>query len=94
MSQTGAASDMGRLDCKEPSLIALKGLARDANDFVLISEAEGAAGSTLCAEVGLSSTPSGAAGIAALLAAKLDPDLLGLDETSRVLVVLSEEPAS
>ena len=42
---TGPASDMGRLDCKEPSLIALKGLARDADDFMLITENEGAAGS-------------------------------------------------
>jgi diaminopropionate ammonia-lyase len=91
---TGAASQMGRLDCKEPSLIALKGLARDANDFVLISEDEGAAGALLCADVGLPSTPSGAAGVAALLAAKANPAALGLNLSSRVLVVLSEEAAS
>ena len=29
---------MGRLDCKEPSLIALNGLARDANQFMTISD--------------------------------------------------------
>lgn len=86
----GPASDMGRLDCKEPSLIALKGLARDANDFILITETEGAAGSVACDKVGLASTPSGAAGVAGLLAAQGDRVALGLTARSRVLVVLSE----
>lgn len=87
---TGDASAMGRLDCKEPSLIALKGLARDANDYMLITEAEGAAGSEACDAAGLASTPSGAAGVAGLLAAQNDPAALGLSPQSRVLVVLSE----
>ncbi|MEM9278432.1 MAG: pyridoxal-phosphate dependent enzyme, partial [Pseudomonadota bacterium] len=34
----GPVSNMGRLDCKEPSLIALKGLARDANFFLTIRD--------------------------------------------------------
>ena len=88
---TGPVSDMGRLDCKEPSLIALKGLARDADYFVTISEAEGAAGAAAVAEHGLASSASGAAGVAALIAAQ--PAELGLDETSTVLCILSEEPA-
>ncbi|MDF1729384.1 MAG: pyridoxal-phosphate dependent enzyme, partial [Sulfitobacter sp.] len=33
----GPVSEMGRLDCKSPSLIALKGLARDADAFALIT---------------------------------------------------------
>jgi diaminopropionate ammonia-lyase len=88
---SGPSSDMGRLDCKEPSLIALKGLARDADGFMLITEAEGAAGSDICAAAGLSSTPSGAAGVAGLIAAKADQAAFGLTEGSRVLVILSEE---
>jgi diaminopropionate ammonia-lyase len=88
---TGPSSDMGRLDCKEPSLIALKGLARDADDFMLITEGEGAAGSTACETVGLPSTPSGAGGIAGLLAAASKQEAFGLSATSRVLVILSEE---
>ena len=88
---SGPSSDMGRLDCKEPSLIALKGLARDADGFMLITEAEGAAGSDICAAAGLSSTPSGAAGVAGLIAAKADQAAFGLTEDSRVLVILSEE---
>ncbi|MBY5935240.1 pyridoxal-phosphate dependent enzyme [Tateyamaria omphalii] len=87
----GPSSDMGRLDCKEPSLIALKGLARDATDFVLISEAEGAEGSTVAAQVGLPSTPSGVAGLAALLHSDACREALALDATSRVLLILSEE---
>ncbi|MEJ6398547.1 pyridoxal-phosphate dependent enzyme [Yoonia sp. 208BN28-4] len=88
---TGPSSDMGRLDCKEPSLIALKSLARDATDFMLISEAEGAGGAIAAQAAGLTSTPSGAAGLAGLLAAQAGSANLDLDETSRVLVILSEE---
>ncbi len=85
----GPVSAMGRLDCKEPSLIALKGLARDADVFALISEGEGAAGAAACAQHGLASTPSGAAGVAGLLAGA---QALGLDENARVLCILSEGP--
>ena len=86
----GPVSSMGRLDCKEPSLIALKGLARDANGFMTISEAEGQAGAEACAKAGLPSTPSGAAGVAGLLAMSSagSPDL---GQDAHVLVVLSEE---
>lgn len=88
----GPVSDMGRLDCKEPSLIALKGLARDADYFATISEAEGAAGADLAAGCDLPTTPSGAAGLAGLLAAGSDRGLLELDKASRVLLILSEGP--
>lgn len=90
---TGPASHMGRLDCKEPSLIALKGLARDADDFMLITEDEGAAGAALCAEAGLETSSSGAAGLAGLLAAGADHAALDLYDRSRVLVILSEGAA-
>lgn len=86
----GPASAMGRLDCKEPSLIALKGLSRDASDFMVISEGEGALGAELAGAADLASTPSGAAGLAGLaVAAKGD---FGLGPASRVLVILSEGP--
>lgn len=91
---SGPVSAMGRLDCKEPSLIALKGLARDADFFTIISEAEGDAGAALCAATDLHSTPSGAAGIAALIAAKAQRDALHLTAQARVLVILSEGPES
>jgi len=89
----GGVSAMGRLDCKTPSLIALKGLARDADAFALISEGEGKRGADRVAQAGWPSTPSGAAGVAALLSldARQRADL-GLDETARVLCILSEGP--
>lgn len=86
----GPASAMGRLDCKEPSLIALKGLARDASDFMLISEEDGAMGADLADQAGLASTPSGAAGLAGLAVAAGGD--FGLDANSRVMVILSEGP--
>ena len=82
---------MGRLDCKEPSLIALKGLARDASAFMTITEQEGRSGCDACADAGLPSTPSGAAGVAGMLAAVRGEVELGLDRSARVLVILSEE---
>jgi diaminopropionate ammonia-lyase len=78
---------MGRLDCKTPSMLALADLARDADRFVTISEAEAAAGSAAVAGAGLPSTPSGAAGVAALLAG-----LSGIGPEAHVLCILSEGP--
>jgi len=83
----GPVSDMGRLDCKEPSLIALTGLARDADMFVTISEAQAADAVARLAGVGISTTPSGAAGVAAAIYGGSD---LGLTEASRVLTFVSE----
>ena len=89
----GPVSVMGRLDCKEPSLIALKGLARDADDFVLITEDEAQAGAKLAGRHGLVSTPSGAAGLAAVFAGDgAMRDGLGVTGASRVLTILSEGP--
>ncbi|RKF15072.1 pyridoxal-phosphate dependent enzyme [Roseovarius spongiae] len=81
---TGPVSNMGRLDCKAPSLIALKGLARDADAFALISDREAEAVLPDLAAQGLASTPSGAAGLAALGGMELCPE-------ARVLCILSEE---
>lgn len=80
----GPVSAMGRLDCKEPSLIALRGLARDADAFVTVTEAEAAAVLPALAGQGMASTPSGGAGVAALMA-------MGLDARTRALCVISEE---
>ena len=89
----GPVSDMGRLDCKMPSLIALKSLARDADAFATITEAEGQAGAGAAIVAGLTSTPSGAAGISGLLAlTDAQKQQLGLVAQSRVLCILSESP--
>lgn len=93
VESSGAVSQMGRLDCKMPSLIALKGLARDADVYALITEQEAQAGAGAAQVAGFGSTPSGAAGIAALLAASMSQrEALGLDGGSTVLCILSEAP--
>lgn len=86
VATTGPVSGMGRLDCKTASMIALNGLARDADSFVTISEDEAQRAVDLLAEHGLPTTPSGAAGIAALLAG------LDVPREARVMAILSEGP--
>ena len=81
---TGPVSNMGRLDCKAPSLIALKGLARDADVFALISDAEASAALPDLAARGLATSESGAAGVAALR-------LMDLPQDARALCIISEE---
>lgn len=82
----GDVSSMGRLDCKTPSMIALAGLARDADLFVTISEDDVEAAVATLASMGVETSPSGGAGLAALLC--------GLDTSpdARVLAFLSEGP--
>lgn len=80
----GPTSEMGRLDCKEPSLIALKGLASDADLFTTISEQEAQASMPILAAHDLACSTSGGAGLAALLSG------LNLPSNARVLAVLSE----
>ncbi len=82
---TGPVSAMGRLDCKTPSLIALAGLARDADLFVTITEEEAKAGTKALAEIGIGSTPSGSAGVAAALTGRLE-----LPSDARILTFVTE----
>lgn len=86
VTANGPVSNMGRLDCKTPSLVALAGLSRDADLFVTITDEEAQDGMVSLAEHGLATTPSGGAGLAALLAG------LNLGSGARVLCILSEGP--
>lgn len=81
---SGPDSCMGRLDCKTASLIALRGLARDADGFALLSEQAAQAAMPVLAQAGLATTPSGGAGLAALLHG------LDLPGDARVMAILSE----
>lgn len=87
----GPVSNMGRLDCKEPSLISLKGLARDADFFMTLSDELATSTVDKLEELGMESTPSGVAGIAALFA-NSHRAALGLSQTSVVFAILSEGP--
>jgi diaminopropionate ammonia-lyase len=66
----GPVSSMGRLDCKEPSLLAFSALQQYADKFVCIGELDAAAAVTYLDERGIATTPSGAAGVAAILLAE------------------------
>jgi len=87
----GPVSSMGRLDCKTPSMIALAGLSRDADVFATITEDEAAEGVALLARHGLATTPSGGAGLCALLAG-LAGLVSGIGLDARVMAILSEGP--
>lgn len=87
---TGPVSAMGRLDCKEPSRAALELLAREADGFMTISEAEAATAVTRMAQAGLATSPSGGAGVAGLIAARAAGRVAPGDTA---LAILSESPA-
>ena len=86
----GPDSVMGRLDCKEPSLIALNGLARDADLFLTLCDVEVEDHLASMAEHGFATTASGGAGLAAVMQSSVR-DACGIDESSSVLCVISEE---
>lgn len=88
----GPVSNMGRLDCKEPSHLAFIALARDADFLVTISDEEAAETVRFLEERGIVTTPSGAAGIAAVRHAGQLRQAMFLDASSRVLTFVSEGP--
>ncbi len=88
----GPISNMGRLDCKEPSQLALKALARDADGYLTVTDEYVQDAIEDLAGVGLETSPSGGAGYAGLKALRLMGHA-GLDANSRVLLYLSEGPS-
>jgi diaminopropionate ammonia-lyase len=64
----GPVSNMGRLDCKVPSMLALDVLRQAADRFVTVSDQAAADAVTVARQLGYGSTPSGVAGLAACLA--------------------------
>lgn len=72
------------------SVIAMQGLARDADVFARMSEADVEDAVERLAEMGLASTPKGVSGIAALLASAPHRAALHLTSEARVLAILSE----
>lgn len=81
----GPVSDMGRLDCKTASMVALNGLARDADLFVTLTEEDALNGVVILEQHGYGTTTSGGAGLAALLAG-----VPGCGADARVLCIMSE----
>lgn len=62
----GPVSSMGRLDCKEASMLAFDILREAGCRYVTVSDAEAEAAAAMLAAAGLPTTASGAAGAAAL----------------------------
>ena len=92
VTTTGAVSIMGRLDCKEPSHLALKYLAKEADGFITISEAEARASVKDLQAHGLAASPSAVAGYAGICCAEGKRGALDLTPDSRILIYLSEGP--
>ena len=88
----GPVSNMGRLDCKEASLLALDCLAIEADAFMTLEDEFVAQAITALAAEQMTTSPSGGAGFAGLVAAA-QAKSLGLDGKSRVLIYLSEGPS-
>lgn len=88
----GPESSMGRLDCKEPSLIALNGLARDADFFLTLTDEEVESQLPTLAGMGMETSPSGGAGLVAALRSDVQ-GALGVGGDARVLCFISEGPA-
>jgi diaminopropionate ammonia-lyase len=81
----GAVSNMGRLDCKDASLLAFESLRRDADVFVSVSDEAATDAAARLAASGLPTSPSGGAGLAGL-------ELIERAPTDRCLLILSEGP--
>lgn len=90
VASTGPVSIMGRLDCKEPSHLALKYLAKEADGFITISEAESLAAVEDLKAHGLAASPSAVAGYAGIFCAGSNREKLELTSDSRILIYLSE----
>ena len=90
----GPVSNMGRLDCKEPSHIALGCLSREADFFVTISDEEAQESTQWLTSQGIHATPSATAGLAVVYHSKSDAawcGSLGLNNASRVLALITEQ---
>jgi diaminopropionate ammonia-lyase len=79
---SGPVSDMGRLDCKDASMLAFEVLRYAADRFVTISEEQAKSAVEAAKSAGFATTPSGAAGLAVALAETSERPLVILSETA------------
>ena len=80
----GPVSCMGRLDCKEPSLLTFESLQKTADRFIAVSDPESETSTAILKKHGIDSTPSGTGGLAGLI----KDDQRAAD--ARCLVIASE----
>lgn len=79
----GPDSNMGRLDCKNASMLAYEALRHDADLFVTVTDEAAQQAADLLGRHGVAATPSGAAGLAGLLVCAPGRD-------SRAMIIVSE----
>ena len=86
---------MEMLACYEPSRMAWSVLERTASHFIAVSDACAQEAVRILGDAGIPSKPSGACGVAGLLAPYTQEELrvLGIDETSRILCINTEGDA-
>lgn len=87
-------TNMGRLECYEPSLLAWEILSGLAAAFVTVSDTEATRAEERLAHESLPTSPSGAAGLAGLFRlteSERSRTALGLGPESRVLVLVTEQ---
>lgn len=82
-SAKGPVSNMGRLDCKEPSILAFDILKVGADSFVTITDEQATAAKNMLFSHGINTTTSGAAGLAGLMFSSIPSD-------ARPLIIVTE----
>lgn len=78
----GDVSNMGRLDCKTPSLLAFEILRHLADSYVTVTDIEALKGTAIAKQFDIDTTPSGAAGLSALIR--------DMDDDNLPLVIITE----
>lgn len=81
----GPETNMGRLDCKDASLIAFQALRQDVDIFMTVNDEEAHAVARQFENHGIQTTPSGGAGLAALKQLAPGPE-------ARCLLIATEGP--
>lgn len=90
---TGGTTTLGRLDCRQPSLLAFELLSHLADAFALVTDTDAETAALRLTTEGAATSACGAAGAAGLIACCSNPAWrrqLGLDTDSRVLLVGTE----
>ena len=93
-TESQGPTNLNRLDCPTPSSTTWPILRQLATAFVAVENDVAAEAAALLAREGISTTPTGAAGLAGLLSlrrAQGASERLGLGPQSRVLIVVSEQ---
>ena len=93
-TESRGPTNLNRLDCPSPSSTAWPVLRALASAFVAVENDIASEAAALLAGEGMATTPTGAAGLAGLLALYAVPDALDrleLTQDSRVLIVVTEQ---